>query len=194
MVFAFYVCTCAIGAGPEGAVCEPPSSYFKSPPAVENKLLPPASLLKAERKARKRRGREGASTQMTPASKASLSLPETGLRLPLNYSGLPDGWATSPRHSWQPNHNRIAPSQGPPSPVLLWSHFLCGCEHHRSVGLEAWLSFQLSSLTLGCVGDPGQVDENLARSQLSTNTVPSVREAGTCAQTWAPLGSHGSSM
>jgi hypothetical protein len=39
MVFAFYVCVRAIGAGPEGAFRVPPSSYFKTPPAVENKLL-----------------------------------------------------------------------------------------------------------------------------------------------------------
>lgn len=43
MVFAFYVCARAIGAGPEGAFRAAPPSYFKSPPAAENKLLLPAS-------------------------------------------------------------------------------------------------------------------------------------------------------
>lgn len=56
MVFAFYVCAHAIGAGPEGAFRVPPSSYFKSPPAVENKLLLLAFLGSREkRKGRHRR-------------------------------------------------------------------------------------------------------------------------------------------
>lgn len=53
MVFAFYVCACAIGAGPEGAFHVPPSSYFKSPLAVENKLL----LLASPGSREKRKGR-----------------------------------------------------------------------------------------------------------------------------------------
>lgn len=49
MVFAFYVCARAIGAGPQGALPVPPPSYFKPPPAfgeekkTKTKLLLPAS-------------------------------------------------------------------------------------------------------------------------------------------------------